>query len=167
MALFIKAAALFAVVTAASVAPSYDAQTALDPVQDRVAEAKAPDEDPVVVDAVQAVNAYVNSHIQGISDLEHYGAEDQWVEYPSDGKGDCEDFALTKMGMLGQIGVPLVTNTKIVSVLVRIGNEHDGHAILAIMLPHGTVLYLDNLHREVMTRRELVHEGYTFFDWKA
>jgi predicted transglutaminase-like cysteine proteinase len=32
---------------------------------------------------------------QTVSDMEHWGVIDQW-DYPSDGKGDCEDFALFK-----------------------------------------------------------------------
>jgi predicted transglutaminase-like cysteine proteinase len=90
-----------------------------------------------------------------------------WVQYPADGKGDCEDYALTKLGMLEQLGVPVVTNTKLVSVIVKEPGGVEGHEILAILMPKGAVLYLDNMNRHLMTRPELEREGYTFFDWKA
>jgi predicted transglutaminase-like cysteine proteinase len=157
----------FSLLTTANSAPDYNAQTLI-PVADRVAEAKAPREDKRLVDLIQAVNARVNEAIEGESDLEHYGIEELWVMYPSDGKGDCEDYALTKLGMLSQLGVPIVQYTKIVSIIVHLKNaEPEGHAILAIRFPHGTVLYLDNMNPELMTRRELLAQGYQFFDWKA
>lgn len=146
---------------------SYDAEAVIVPVHDPIAEAKANGEDARVVDIIQAINRYVNARIEGASDSEHYGLDDYWVQYPTDGKGDCEDYALTKLGMLGQVGVPVVNATKLVSVIVHVGSEADGHETLAIRLPHGTVLYLDNLNRELMTRQEFVAEGYEFFDWKA
>ena len=134
---------------------------------DLTARAKAPHEDGRFVDALAALNRYVNDHIQGESDLEHYGLSDYWVQYPSDNKGDCEDFQITKMGMLGQVGFPIVTNTKLVGVIVHHDGIDEGHMILAVRLPRGTVLYLDNLNTEPMTRRELVAKHYSFYDWRA
>lgn len=167
MALFIKAAALFAALLAA---PSVAPQQVTPPV-DLLARAKAPHEPGKLVDIVAAINAYVNTHIEGESDLEHYGMPDFWVMYPADGKGDCEDYVLTKLGLLQQAGVPAISELKIVSVLVHYkdhGKEKiEGHAILALRLPNKTVIYLDNMKAEPMTRAELVKAGYVFFDWIA
>jgi predicted transglutaminase-like cysteine proteinase len=85
---------------------------------------------------------------------------------PPDGKGDCEDYALTKMEMLGRIGFPVITNAKLVMVMVPVGKQTSGHAILAILLKSGAVAYLD-MAGEPMTRAELVAKGYQFFDWRA
>jgi predicted transglutaminase-like cysteine proteinase len=163
MSLFVKAAALVAAVLAV---PSVAPQPTTVPI-DRVARAKAPHEVGRIVDIVASINAYVNTHMEGESDLEHYGVEELWVMYPADSKGDCEDYALTKLGMLSQLGFPTVAYARIIGVVVHDKYGTDGHAILAIRLPHGTVLYLDNLNAEVMTRKELVRRGYEFFDWRA
>jgi predicted transglutaminase-like cysteine proteinase len=166
MALLLKAAALAAVLVSAPLAQAPKTFPDKAPI-DVQARAKAPNEDPKLVDIIAEVNRYVNENIQGESDLEHYGMEDMWVQYPADGKGDCEDYALTKLGMLEQLGVPVVTNTKLVSVIVKEPGGVEGHEILAILMPKGAVLYLDNMNRHLMTRPELEREGYTFFDWKA
>jgi hypothetical protein len=65
--------------------------------------------------------------------------------------------------MLQRSGFPIVSNTKVVAVAVHAEGKLFGHAILAVLLPHGSVMYLDmSLHP--MTRDELVAKGYVFFD---
>jgi predicted transglutaminase-like cysteine proteinase len=134
---------------------------------DSVARAKFPRERGEFIDALAEINRFVNTHIEGVSDMEHYGVEDFWVMAPADGKGDCEDYVLTKLFLLQQAGVPVVTNIKIVGVIVHRGNDREGHAVLAVRLPKGEVLYMDNMNPEPMTRKELVRQGYQFFDWRA
>jgi predicted transglutaminase-like cysteine proteinase len=87
--------------------------------------------------------------------------------FPPDGKGDCEDYVLTKLGLLSMAGFPMVNDTKVVGVIVHLKSGGEGHAILAIRLPSKAVLYMDNRFSEPMTRQELVARGYEFFDWKA
>jgi predicted transglutaminase-like cysteine proteinase len=99
--------------------------------------------------------------------MEHYGVADYWVMLPQDMKGDCEDYALSKLFLLGQAGFPTVTNAKLVGVIVHRKDGSEGHAILALRLKDGSVVYLDNLNDEPMTRKELVKQGYEFFDWRA
>jgi predicted transglutaminase-like cysteine proteinase len=135
---------------------------------DKAARAKFPTAPRRVVDALAYVNRFVNARMQPVTDQDHYGVAELWVMYPQDGKGDCEDYALTKLGLLGEANYPLVANAKIVGVGVRVkGQQAVGHIILAIRLPGGAVAYLDNMYDEPMTRRELVRAGYIFFDWRA
>jgi predicted transglutaminase-like cysteine proteinase len=119
------------------------------------------------IDAIAMINRYVNGQMIYVADKAHYGQNDLWVMAPSDGRGDCEDFALTKMFMLHRAGVPIIGSMKIVAVLVHDGKDAEGHGILAVRLPHGEVAYLDNNYPEPMTRRELERAGYQFFDWRA
>jgi predicted transglutaminase-like cysteine proteinase len=134
---------------------------------DAVARAKFPKLSGDAVDWLANLNRQVNHMIQGESDMEHYGVADYWVMLPQDMKGDCEDYALSKLFLLGQAGFPTVTNAKLVGVIVHRKDGSEGHAILALRLKDGSVVYLDNLNDEPMTRKELVKQGYEFFDWRA
>lgn len=140
---------------------------------DSVARAKFPGEmkqkhGADAIDAIAFVNGFVNAAIQPITDQQHYGTPDLWVMAPRDGMGDCEDYALTKMFMLRQVGMQVTGNMKLVTVVVHPKDaEPVGHAILAIRLRSGEVAYLDNEFPSLMTRRELQRAGYQFFDWKA
>jgi predicted transglutaminase-like cysteine proteinase len=139
-------------------------QTVMPP--DPVARAKFPNDNPEQIDALANFNKLINRSLTYVSDQDHYGAADHYVSMPPDGKGDCEDYALTKMEMLGRIGFPVITNAKLVMVMVPVGKQTSGHAILAILLKSGAVAYLD-MAGEPMTRAELVAKGYQFFDWRA
>jgi predicted transglutaminase-like cysteine proteinase len=133
---------------------------------DLVARAKFPEDKPDFIDALADFNKAVNAAIVYQDDQIHYGSTDHFVSEPPDGKGDCEDYALTKIEMLSNIGFPIVTSAKLVFVIVHEGKQVFGHAIVAIRLPSGSVAYLD-LFDEPMTRAELTAKGYEFFDWTA
>ncbi len=94
---------------------------------------------PAALKKIQAVNARVNRSIQPVSDREHWGVIDQW-DYPSDGKGDCEDFALLKRRLLIAAGFP---RQALLMTVVKEKNG-DGHAILTIKTSRGDFV-LDNL----------------------
>jgi predicted transglutaminase-like cysteine proteinase len=132
---------------------------------DAIARAKFPHDDPATVDRIANLNRMVNASIKYESDDKHYG-RDQWVMRPPDNKGDCEDYVLTKIAYLHDGQFDIIRNTKFVSVMVTVEGKADGHAILAVRLPSGAVMYLDTTP-EPMTRKELVAKGYTFFDWRA
>jgi predicted transglutaminase-like cysteine proteinase len=53
---------------------------------------------------LQCVTRATNKQIKLTDDLVHYGVEDVWVEDPVDGKGDCEDYVLTKARALEKLG---------------------------------------------------------------
>jgi predicted transglutaminase-like cysteine proteinase len=133
---------------------------------DTIARTKFPQEDGKIVDALAELNRFVNQGITYQDDMTHYGVNDLWVQVPADSKGDCEDYALTKLFMLQEAGFPTISNTKIVMLIVHTKQGVLGHAILAVLLPHGAVAYLD-LNNEPMTRPELKAKGYQFFDWVA
>jgi predicted transglutaminase-like cysteine proteinase len=133
---------------------------------DAVARAKFPNEDPRLVDGIGYINHIVNSMIQGVSDPDHYGVDNKMVSEPDDGKGDCEDYALSKMVILGRSGAPIVWMARLRSVMVHMDDgQAYGHAILEVRLPKGGIAFLDNLHADLMTRAELKAHGYEFFDW--
>ncbi len=97
------------------------------------------------------VNKWVNDHIKPITDLEHWGVVEQW-DYPDDGKGDCEDYALLKRRMLIQAGWP---REALLMTVVREKNG-DGHAVLTVKTDKGEFV-LDNQNTEVLLWSETVY----------
>ncbi|MGA2638709.1 transglutaminase-like cysteine peptidase [Methylocella sp.] len=91
---------------------------------------------------LERVNKWVNSHIQPITDLEHQGVISQW-DYPTDGKGDCDEFALLKRKILLEEGFP---RQALLMTIVKAGDE--GHAILTVTTTAGDYV-LDNLTDEM------------------
>ena len=53
---------------------------------------------------IQQVNADVNESMRTREDKDHYGRAEVWT-IPTDGLGDCEDFALTKQKKIGRAHV--------------------------------------------------------------
>jgi predicted transglutaminase-like cysteine proteinase len=98
---------------------------------------------PATLRKIEGVNALVNSKIEPVSDLEHAGVPDAW-DFPADGKGDCEDYALLKRRVLIEAGFP-----RAALLLAVVKDEHnDGHAVLMARTDHGDFV-LDNLADEV------------------
>ena len=91
---------------------------------------------------IRAVNAYVNRTVEPVSDMDHWGVIDQW-DYPTDGKGDCEDYALMKRKMLMKAGFP--RQALLVTVVKQ--KNGDGHAVLMVRTTRGDFV-LDNLSEE-------------------
>jgi predicted transglutaminase-like cysteine proteinase len=140
------------------------------PMPEAVADrAKFPLTDPNVVDSMSLVNRVVNAGMTYEDDLAHYGEDEKWVTNPSDAKGDCDDYALTKMEILRQYGWDTLYNARVVTLRVKVieNGKPDlaGHAILEVRLSGGEVAYLDNNNNEVMTKAELVDQGYIFTAW--
>jgi predicted transglutaminase-like cysteine proteinase len=98
---------------------------------------------PAMMRKIARVNAWVNKTVKPLSDMEHWGVADQW-DYPTDGYGDCEDYALLKRKMLIEEGLP----RQALLVTVVKDKNADGHAILTIRTNHGDYV-LDNLADEV------------------
>jgi predicted transglutaminase-like cysteine proteinase len=98
---------------------------------------------PAVMGRIEGVNALVNSRIEPVSDAEHVGAPESW-DYPEDGKGDCEDYALMKRRLLVQAGFP-----RSALLLAVVKDEHgDGHSVLMLRTNRGDFV-LDNLNDRV------------------
>lgn len=90
------------------------------------------------------VNKWVNDNIKPVTDLEHWGVVEQW-DYPDDGKGDCEDYALLKRKMLIKAGWP---REALLMTVVR-EKSGDGHAVLTVKTDKGEFV-LDNQSTEVL-----------------
>ncbi len=88
---------------------------------------------------IQRINAKVNEEIEAVSDMDHWGVVDQW-DYPADGRGDCEDFALLKRKLLMKAGFP---RQALLMTVVKEANG-EGHAILTVKTDQGDFA-LDNL----------------------
>jgi predicted transglutaminase-like cysteine proteinase len=98
---------------------------------------------PAVMRKIQRINATVNKSVAPVSDVDHWGVVDQW-DYPTDGKGDCEDYALLKRRMLMDEGFP---RQALLMTVVKEANG-DGHAVLTVKTTRGEFV-LDNLGDEV------------------
>jgi len=108
---------------------------------------------PKIMKEIERVNQWVNSNITPMSDQEHWGVIDQW-DYPSDGKGDCEDYALLKRKLLMEEGLP--RQALLMTVVKDLNN--DVHAVLTITTSKGDFV-LDNMRDEV---RPWTQTGYRF-----
>jgi predicted transglutaminase-like cysteine proteinase len=93
--------------------------------------------------ALNQVNASVNDAIWPEEDQKHYGRAEYWT-IPTDGRGDCEDYALTKRKELAAAGYP-ISALRIAVVVTR---EGERHAVLTISTDKGD-LVLDNLNDDV------------------
>jgi predicted transglutaminase-like cysteine proteinase len=108
---------------------------------------------PKAMKEIERVNQWVNSSITPMSDQEHWGVVDQW-DYPTDGKGDCEDYALLKRKLLIEEGLP--RQALLMTVVKDLNNE--GHAVLTVKTSKGDFV-LDNMRDEV---RPWTQTGYRF-----
>jgi predicted transglutaminase-like cysteine proteinase len=98
-------------------------------------------------------NASVNQTVEASSDMAHWGVNESW-DYPTDGKGDCEDYALQKRKMLIKAGLP----RQALLITVVLDRRGDGHAVLMARTDHGDFI-LDNQYREIMAWDKT---GYTY-----
>ena len=92
---------------------------------------------------ISQVNLMVNRNVEAVSDMDHWGVVDRW-DYPMDGKGDCEDYALMKRKILIERGFP---RQALLITVVR-DQQNEGHAILTVKTNAGEFI-LDNLNDEV------------------
>ena len=102
---------------------------------------------------IERINNWVNAAIEPVSDMDHWGVADQW-DYPTDGKGDCEDYALLKRRLLIELGFP-----RQALLMTVVKDEHnEGHAILTLKTNRGEFV-LDNLNSDIKPWSET---GYHF-----
>ena len=90
------------------------------------------------------VNTSVNTSIQPVTDLELYGKVEYWT-YPTNKKGDCEDYVLLKRRILMEHGWP--ESTLLITVVRDENNE--GHAVLTVRSDKGDFV-LDNKRRDIV-----------------
>jgi predicted transglutaminase-like cysteine proteinase len=102
---------------------------------------------------LQRINLWVNTHVKPMTDMDHWGVVERW-NYPDDGYGDCEDYALQKRKMLMQAGWP---REALLMTVVR--DQHgDGHAILTVKTDKGEFI-LDNQTDDILLWSDT---GYRF-----
>ena len=102
---------------------------------------------------IEEVNSAVNTAVAPTTDLELYGKPEMWA-YPSNAKGDCEDYVLLKRRTLIERGFP---GSALLITVVRDENN-EGHAVLTVRTDRGDLI-LDNKRGEVMRWAET---PYTF-----
>ncbi len=92
---------------------------------------------------MRRVNREVNDNIAPISDIAHYGRKEYWT-IPTDGWGDCEDYALAKRADLMAAGLP--ENALRMAVVRTFRNAL--HAVLVVATDRGDYV-LDSLETDV------------------
>ena len=95
------------------------------------------------IEKIEAINRYVNDRVTFTDDSRQYGRPDRWTaaaETLRRGRGDCEDYALTKLQMLRAAGIPA---SDLYLVLVKDLVRRADHAVL-IVRADGRSLLLDN-----------------------
>jgi predicted transglutaminase-like cysteine proteinase len=104
------------------------------------------------------INREVNDAVEPVSDLEHWGTLEKW-SYPTDGKGDCEDYVLEKRKRLLDAGWP---RQSLLITVVR-DKKGDGHAVLTVRTDRGDFV-LDNQEARV---KGWMDTGYSFVKRQA
>ncbi|MGH7870146.1 MAG: transglutaminase-like cysteine peptidase [Candidatus Dormibacteraceae bacterium] len=100
---------------------------------------------PAVWEELQSINDQVNHALTPVDDLAHYGIAEYWT-IPTDGKGDCEDYALMKRKELIAAGIP----ARALRIAVVRTAKSEGHAVLTVATDHGDFV-LDNLAQTVLS----------------
>jgi predicted transglutaminase-like cysteine proteinase len=90
-----------------------------------------------------AVNHETNRDIEPVTDMDHWGVAERW-SYPTDGKGDCEDYVLEKRRKLMAAGWP---RQALLITVVR-DKKGEGHAVLTVRTDRGDFI-LDNQEKKV------------------
>lgn len=102
---------------------------------------------------IERIDQAVNKAVVPTTDPDHWNVVDRW-DYPSDGRGDCEDYALEKRRLLLASGYPRQ------GLLMTVVKDHagEGHAVLTVKTDHGDYV-LDNMTDAVLPWEET---GYRF-----
>lgn len=92
---------------------------------------------------LRLINNWVNARIAFVDDSREYGMADHWATPAQSlgrGRGDCEDYAIAKLGLLRSIGIPA---SDLYLVIARDLVRRADHAVLAVRLG-GRLVILDN-----------------------
>lgn len=103
---------------------------------------------------VAAVNLWVNERIAFADDAKAYGRADIWAgaaQSLSRGRGDCEDYAITKMQILGALGVD---PSDMFLVIARDLVRQADHAVLVVRT-NDRLVVLDNGTDRVLDARDV------------
>jgi predicted transglutaminase-like cysteine proteinase len=98
---------------------------------------------------LELVNDWVNKRIKYSDDVKEYGVADHWASASqalARGRGDCEDYAITKMQMLRALGFS--RNDMYLAIVKDLVRRSD-HAVL-IVRSEGRFIILDNSTDELL-----------------
>jgi len=98
---------------------------------------------PAALRKISQINLQVNKSIDPVTDQDQWGVIDQW-DFPTQGRGDCEDYALLKRQKLIESGFP---KSALLLTVVKERNG-DGHSVLTLKTDRGDYV-LDNLNNQV------------------
>ena len=104
------------------------------------------------------VNRQVNSAIWPEDDEKHYGRGEFWT-IPTDGYGDCEDYALTKRKTLIDAGLP----ERALRIGIVVSPRDASHAVLTVATDKGDYV-LDSLSDDVVPWNQT---GYRWLERQA
>jgi predicted transglutaminase-like cysteine proteinase len=90
------------------------------------------------------INASVNDAIWPLDDERHFGRAEYWT-IPTDGYGNCHDYALTKRKELADAGF----SRRALRVAIVITPRNGRHAILTVATDKGDYV-LDNLTNDIL-----------------
>jgi predicted transglutaminase-like cysteine proteinase len=107
---------------------------------------------------LRRINREVNREIEPITDLDQWGMPERW-NYPTTGRGDCEDYVLEKRRRLMAAGWP---RQALLVTVVR-DKKGEGHAVLTVRTTRGDFV-LDNQEAQVLPWTET---GYRFHKRQA
>jgi predicted transglutaminase-like cysteine proteinase len=93
---------------------------------------------------LKTVNDRVNAAIEPMTDQDNYGKTEYWA-YPTNGRGDCEDYVLLKRKLLIDAGWP---RSALLITVVR-DKKGDGHAVLMVKTDRGEFV-LDNQEARIL-----------------
>lgn len=97
---------------------------------------------------LQQVNTAYNAAIRPQADSVHYGRIDYWT-IPTDGYGDCEDYALAKRKAL----IAANLSPRALRIAVAQSRQGEPHAVLTVATDRGDYV-LDNLTDTILPWRE-------------
>lgn len=103
---------------------------------------------PAVWQLLNRVNSQVNESITPEDDIQHYGRAEYWT-IPTDGYGNCHDYALTKRKDLIEAGIP---ENALRMAVVKTWNG-EGHAVLTVSTDRGDYV-LDNLREGIVSWKD-------------
>jgi predicted transglutaminase-like cysteine proteinase len=101
---------------------------------------------------LKAVTRSVNRAIWPETDERHYGRGEYW-DIPTDGYGNCKDYALTKRAKLIEAGLP----ERALRLAIAITPRENRHVVLTVSTDHGD-LVLDNLNDDVKPWTEIAYQ---------
>ena len=99
------------------------------------------------------VNSAVNTEIEPVTDMEQWKVPEHW-DYPTTGKGDCEDFVLEKRKRLTAMGWP---RSSLLITVVR-DKKGEGHAVMTVRTDRGDFV-IDNQVNKILLWSDT---GYIF-----